>query len=189
MKKLGKFQSQYGKKLENMFFHKQDQVLVDQFHRMQEMKETKDSLAKVSGITNDAILERLVELDVRPEIVASLAIIPLVEVAWADGSVKETEKAAVLEAASKSYFAAGSIDYSLLAQWLEHRPSRNLLDAWTHYIEGLCEMLSKSEKQTLRDELVGHARQVANAAGGFLGLGKISEAEQKVLSFMESAFD
>jgi len=189
MKKLGKFQSKYGKKLEDMFFHKQDQVLVEQFHRMQEMKETKESLAKVSGIANDQILERLVELDVRPEIAASLAIVPLVEVAWADGNVQEKEKAAVLEAAGKSCFAAGSIDYSLLTQWLEHRPSRNLLDAWAHYVEGLCEMLSASEKAALKNELIGHARQVAQAAGGFLGMGKISEAEQGVLSFMESAFD
>jgi hypothetical protein len=189
MKKLGKFQSQYGRKLEDLFFHQQDKVLVEQFHRMQEMKESKECLAKVSGITNDAILQRLVELDVRPEIVASLAIIPLGEVAWADGSVDEKEKAAVLKAASKSYFAEGSIDYSLLTQWLEHRPSRNLLDAWAHYIEGLCEMLSASEKTSLRDELIGHARQVAQAAGGFLGLGKISDAEQGILSFMESAFD
>lgn len=183
------FQTKYSRMLEDQFFYKQDQVLMEEFRRMTEMKETRESLAKVSGISNDAILQKFVELDIRPEIAASLAMVPLIEVAWADGRVEEKEKEAVKKAVEAASFA-NNVDQKLLTQWLEHRPPKTLLDAWTHYIQGLCEMLSAGEKANLREELVGHARQVAESAGGFLGLGsKISEAERKMLEYLESAFE
>ncbi|MEN6307974.1 MAG: hypothetical protein ABFD91_09490, partial [Anaerohalosphaeraceae bacterium] len=75
-------------------------------------------------------------------------------------------------------------------QWLQHRPSQELLNAWMHYIQGLCETLTAAQKKNLKNELVGHARQIAQAAGGFLGLGnKISEAERCVLERLESVFE
>jgi hypothetical protein len=44
-------------------------------------------------------------------------------------------------------------------------------------------------KQALKQDLLGRARVVAEAAGGFLGLGtRISSAEQAVLTELEQAF-
>ncbi len=190
MKKLGFFSAKGRKTLEDLFFLKQDAILMEEFHRMEQMKETKESLAKVSGIKNDEVLQKLVDLDIRPDVAASLALVPLIEVAWADGCIEAKEKSAILDAAAHSFFAKDSIDYKLLTQWLEHRPSGNLLDAWTHYIQGLCEKLTTSQKTLLKNELIGHARQIAQAAGGFLGLGnKISDEERRILDYLESAFD
>ncbi len=59
-------------------------------NRLRELKQkeiTREALAKASGISNQVILDKLLDLDIRPEIVGALAIIPLVEVAWADGSI------------------------------------------------------------------------------------------------------
>jgi hypothetical protein len=190
MTKQGEFESNYSQTLVDLFFREQDAILMEEYHRLAKMKETKAALSKVSGIANDKILQKLVDLVIRPELAASLAMVPLIEVAWADGRVDEKEKAAVLAAAAQSYFAKNSVDYHLLEQWLEHRPPRRLLDAWTHYIQGLCETLTAAEKAVLKRELVGHARQIAKAAGGFMGLGsKISEAEQRTLDTLESVFD
>ncbi len=184
------FQTKYSRKLEDLFFLRQDAILTEEYHRMEAMKETKEALARVSGISNDAILETLVQMNIRPEVLASLALIPLIEVAWADGSVDEREKVAILDAAAKTFFAKDSIDFALLKQWMEHRPSRELLDAWTHYIQGLCETLTSEQKNNLKHELIGHARQIAQAAGGFLGFGsKISDAEHRVLDRLESMFE
>jgi hypothetical protein len=177
------------KNLEDLFFLEQDRILMDQFHRMEKMKETKESLAKVSGIASDDVLQKLVELDIRPDVVASLALVPLVEVAWADGEIDEKEKAAVLKADGE-FFTKDSPDWVILKQWLEHKPDPQLLEAWKLYIQGLCEQLTASQKKTLKTEVIGHARQVAEATGGFLGLGKkISKAEQEMLAQLEAAFD
>lgn len=177
------------KNIEDAFFLQQDKILMEKYRQMQAMKETKESLMAVSGITDDAVLQKLVELNVRPDVLASLALIPLIEVAWADGFVDEKEKAAILKADAQ-LFASDSPDLAMIEQWLERKPGKNLLEAWRQYTIGLCQQLTDQQKQALRDQVVGHARQVAQAAGGFLGLGnKISDAEQKVLNDLEKAFE
>jgi hypothetical protein len=177
------------KTLEDMFFLRQDQILTEQFHQMEKMKQTKESLAKVSGITSDDVLQKLVELNIHPDVAASLALVPLVEVAWADGEMDEKEKAAILNAAGE-FVAKDSPNLTVLQCWLEHKPCPQLLVAWEYYIQGLCEQLTAPQKNTLKTEIISHARQVAQAIGGFLGLGsKISKAEQKMLDQLEAAFN
>lgn len=177
------------KTLEDAFFLKQDQILMEQLHLMEKMKETMESLSRVSGITNRDVLQKLVDLNIPPDLVASLALVPLVEVAWADGEMDEKEKAAMLKAEG-TIFANNSPDMAVLKCWMEHRPDAELLEAWKHYIKGLCEQMTPKQKADLKSEVVGHARQVAQAAGGFLGLGnKISKAEQTMLDQLDAAFD
>lgn len=182
--------SQRGRSLEEAFFKKRDAELIEQRRKLEEMKKNKDGLAEISGIRNPKVLDKLVELNVSPSILASLTVLPLVEVAWADGTLDEKEKVAVLTHAAKGGFAKGSIDYVLLDEWLKERPSPKFLEAWIHYIAGLREVMNDQELNSLKSELLDRARHVAKAAGGgFLGLlSKISDEEQAVLKKMESAF-
>jgi hypothetical protein len=178
-----------GKTLEDAFFLRQDEILTEQFHLMEKMKETKETLARISGITNQDVLQKLVDLNIPPDLVASLALVPLVEVAWADGEMDDKEKAAMLKAEG-TIFAKNSPDMAVLKCWMEHRPGPDLLEAWKHYIKGLCEQMTPKQKTDLKSEVIGHARQVALAAGGFLGFGdKISDAEQNMLKELQAAFD
>jgi hypothetical protein len=184
------FQQERLQTLEDVFFQKKDKELIAQLHKMERMKETKKSLAKVSGITNDKVLEKLVELDIRPQVVASLAVIPLIEVAWADGKIDKEEQKAVLDAACKIFISKESPDYELLKRWLTYKPEPSLLKAWKHYMKGLCEQLTKSQANALKKDFLGHAEDIAKAAGGFLGLGnKISKSEQKMLDKLAAAFE
>ena len=177
-----------GKRLEDAFFLQRDKALIERQKVMKKTMETKEALAKASGIENNAVLEKLVELEVRPETLASLSLIPLVEVAWADGSVSKKEEASVLKAAVAMNIKAGSVAYDLLRQWLQNKPAAAMLEAWAHYVRGLCEKLTEEEKSSLKKEIIGHAREVARASGGVLGLGAISEEEKAVLEKMEKAF-
>ena len=135
------------------------------------------------------MLQKLVELGVRPESVAPLALVPIVEVAWADGKVDEKERRAVLDAADARGIRAGDLQHGLLQRWLSHRPSAKLLEAWQHYVAGLCAQLDAEQRNALRGELLDRARAVAEASGGFLGLGsKVSPSERAVLQRLEAAF-
>jgi hypothetical protein len=184
------FQEKQGKSLEDLFFLEKDKMLIESLHKIEKMKETKIALAKVSGITNDGVLQKLVDLNVRPEIVASLAIIPLIEVAWADGSVDEKEKKAILNAAGESFISKESPDFNLLQSWMKRKPGPGLLKAWMIYIKGLCEQLNEYQKKAIKKDLIGHAREVAEATGGLLGLGyRISKKEQEMLDKLASAFE
>jgi tellurite resistance protein len=176
--------------LEDLFFHKENQKLLEKHRALQQMKETEASLAKATGIRNPAILKKLVELNVRPETLVSLALVPLVEIAWADGRVDDKEKQAILQAVKQTQPQLGGMNAELLDQWLQQRPAPQLLEAWLHYTRGLCEQLQPEGTAALKAEFIKQAQAIANASGGFLRLGgKISKAEAELLKKLEGAFE
>jgi hypothetical protein len=175
--------------LESAFFLKEDLKLIEKLREMRKLEETKQSLAQVSGIQNEKILQKLVELDIHPEILAALSVVPLIEVAWADGSVDMKEREAIMKAVGSTGISEGDPRFTLVEQWLTHRPKPELLEAWMHYIEGLSERLGEQEVNMLREGLLAQARSVAEAAGGFLGLtSKISQEEAEMLEKLKTAF-
>jgi hypothetical protein len=174
--------------LEEAFFLEQDRVLVDRLSAMRKLAETKEALSSVSGITNDAILSKLVQLNVKPETLAALAAVPLVEVAWADGKIEAAEREAVLKHANGLGILPDSVEHALLERWLTHRPEPNLMTAWQTCLQGLCESLNPEERALLRQELLHATRSTAEAAGGFLGVGRISASEKRVLDSLAASF-
>jgi hypothetical protein len=73
-----------GAALTDQFFQNRDQALLDKMRKTRRSTEMKAALAEVAGIHDDHVLQKLVELDVNPEMVAAIALVPLVAVAWAD---------------------------------------------------------------------------------------------------------
>jgi hypothetical protein len=174
--------------MEDLFFAKQDALLIEKRKQLEKMAHTRKALAEVSGLTDEKILQKLVDLDIGPEVLASLSVIPLVEMAWADGEVQAEEKNAVLQGAVECRISKGSVNHQLLEEWLARRPPEKLLEAWIHYVAGLCELLSDDERANLKEDLLKRTRAVAESAGGFMGLMKISSAEQAMLEKLDKAF-
>jgi hypothetical protein len=174
--------------LEDEFFRKEDQRAIQRLRELREREVSREGLSRASGIKNVAILDKLLELGVRNETVAALAIVPLAEVAWADGSMDAKEERAILERAEKSGVAAGSPVHDLLKSWLERRPEPKLLTAWTHMVEGICEHLTPEQVDALRTGLVERARAIALASGGLLGMGAVSRAEEEMIQTLAAAF-
>jgi hypothetical protein len=174
--------------LEDEFFRKEDEQLMQRLRELKQKEASREALSKASGITSPAILDALLSLGIRPEIVGALSVVPLVEVAWADGTLDAKEKQAILDRAEKAGTAPGSVDHELLRSWLEHKPDPKLLTAWTHMVQGLCEQLGPQQVAALRTGLIDRARGVAKASGGFLGRGSVSTAEEEMITQLESAF-
>ncbi|MGH7897068.1 MAG: hypothetical protein ACREQQ_03900, partial [Candidatus Binatia bacterium] len=82
-----------------------------------------------------------------------------------------------------------SAAHRLLEDWLTKRPEPRLLTTWKDYVKALSTSLDAGALGAVRQDVLGRARAVAEAAGGFLGLGsKISKAEEKTLRELEQAF-
>jgi hypothetical protein len=178
-----------GRSLEEEFFRREDARLRENLRQAAQRASAREALARASGIKNPAVIDRLIDLDVHPETVTALSLVPLVMVAWADGSLDANERTAVLERVDKTEFAPGSPGRALLEGWLTRKPEPKLLDAWTQLVAGLGEQMSPEEVGALKAGLLDRARAVAGASGGFLGLGsKISSAEADVISRLERAF-
>jgi hypothetical protein len=177
-----------GRDLEDTFFMKQDRELLASRAELAKMAETKEALAAVSGIKDEAVLQKLVDINVRPETLAALSAIPLVEVVWADGHVDADERKFVLDFAGKQGIASGSVGHGLLERWLAHRPGDDLLTTWQAYVAGLCERLTPADRDALKAELLRTAKAAASASGGFLGIGKVSGKEKTILEKLENSF-
>lgn len=178
-----------GRDLEDEFFHREDQRLIERLNELKAVETTREALAKATGITKPAVLDRLMALGIRAETVTALFMVPLVEVAWADGTLDAKERRAILDRAGDSGVARGSTEYALLEAWLDRRPDPKLLTAWTHLVQGMCEQLGPDEAARLKAGLLERARAVAGASGGVLGIGsKVSNIEAAVLAQLEVAF-
>lgn len=181
--------SQYQRTLLDAMFHEQDLPLREAFRKRMEKMERREQLAQVSGIRDEAVLDRLIELGITPEAMTALEVVPLVFVAWADGGVQAEEREVIVALAKAAGFAPTDGRYPLLEHWLKKRPGAEMLEAWKHYIEELRGQLKPDEAEELRHELLDRAQSVAQAAGGFLGFGdKTSPAERAILAQLEQAF-
>ena len=175
--------------LEESFFKDQDAKLLVAMRKKAARAEKRAALSESSGLTNRDLLELLLALEIDSETLAALTLIPLVEVAWADGSIAQQERDAILAAADSVGITPESESYLLLDHWLKKAPPARLLEAWESYVAALSETLTPEARRTLRKDVIERARRVATAAGGFLGLGsKISSSEEKVLERLEESF-
>lgn len=179
-----------GKSLEDEFFRREDQRLLARLRELRAAETNREALSKASGITKPEVLDRLQQLGIQTQTLAALSIVPLIEVAWADGALDAKERRAVLEHAGAAGITSGSPAYGLLEAWLEHRPSQQLLDAWRDLVRAIREQIGDEEAGRLKAEIVERARVVARASGGVLGLGsKVSRAEAAMLASLERPFE
>ncbi|MDH3670999.1 MAG: hypothetical protein OES46_07505 [Gammaproteobacteria bacterium] len=174
------------KALEESFFAKESEKLRKTLQEKEQAKDKKQALAAASGITDDAVLEHLIALDIHSDTLAALSLVPLVEVAWADSTMDDNERSAILSAAKDAGLSGESA--ALLDGWLAKRPSYKVLSAWKDYVAALASTMDTATKDKLEKDLLGRARTVAEAAGGFLGIGKISSEEEQKLEELARAF-
>lgn len=175
-----------GRALQDAFFRREADAYREQL--LERQRQGRGELPASAEGADPALVERLAALGIRADTLAALTLIPLVEVAWADGQMDASEKRAILVGAESSGLAPDSPGFGLLRVWLDRRPEPDLMDLWRAYIEAVCGALSVEARTRLRDAIVGRARDVAASAGGILGVGAISRAEERMLSDLESAF-
>jgi hypothetical protein len=164
--------------LEEAFFKQRDQELLARLRAELDALQRREQLARVSGIQDTNVLDDLVRVGVGPETLVALRLVPLVEVAWADGMVAQAERTAILNAAAAIDVHPGSPAYELLDRWLAERPDEQLVTAWKEYVRELARSLPAETVAAMRRETIDRCQQVAASAGGFLGLASISAIEQ-----------
>jgi hypothetical protein len=178
-----------GRALENQFYEKENREKLAAMKAKLDAQKSKEELRKASGMTDDAVLDRLAALGMRANTIAALSLVPLIQVAWADGSIHDNERSAILQGAAGKGLDEGSDGYELLQSWLQRKPDEDLFTAWESYIKALTAQLNDEQNRLLKNQIVGFAKMVAAAAGGILGFGRVSSTEEKVLTRIEAAFN
>lgn len=140
-------------------------------------------------MTDADLVSALHSLGVDEESVAAVALLPLVEVAWADGRVQPAERAEILELAR----ARGLLDgegQRLVETWLRYRPSESYLHRGRDVLRSLADRGDHpTVNQATLTEIVALCNRVATAAGGLLGrLGAFDPREQEIVAEIAEAF-
>jgi len=175
--------------LEEAFFTKREHELLERLRAERDRERQMNELAATCGVTDRKILGSLLDLGIGPETVAALALVPLVAVAWAEGTCGLAERGAVLDAAHDAGVDRGQPGHALLADWLAVRPPHQLFKTWLDFARELRGHLDEEQRAALRADFVGRARAVAKAAGGVLNIGPhVSKEERRVLEEIEAAF-
>ncbi|MBL8900850.1 MAG: hypothetical protein JNM84_24675 [Planctomycetes bacterium] len=163
--------------LEDQFFADQDKKLLEKMRKELHALEEKKKLTHVSGIVEEKVLGDLLSVGVRAETLAAVRLIPMIETAWSDGSITAEERREILKLAHENGMQAGTAAHDLLEKWLERRPLGQVFESWKEYVVELHKVMPRESFQKLRDQALERCRAVAGASGGFMGLGRISNAE------------
>ncbi|MCA9707199.1 MAG: TerB family tellurite resistance protein [Myxococcales bacterium] len=143
-------------------------------------KELADKQAIAESVKTDdlELVERIKTLGFSGDSARVFDLLPLVHVAWADGSVQKNERAAILRVLEARGVLPGSEGFVLMESLLEERPSREYMD---QSLVVLKELLAEGDGER-GAELVDLCALVARSAGGFMGLGtKISADERELI--------
>ena len=178
------------KAMEEALFAKENEALRKRLREVEDARRKKEALSAASGITHDAVLGKLAALDIHSETLAALSLIPLVAVAWADGTIDDKERGVVFSRAVELGMGKGDVSHELFERWLTEPPPQALVDAWKDYVQAFANTMSNADRRALKAEVLHRAQQgVAEAARGFLGVGKkVSAPEQRVLEELATVF-
>lgn len=172
---------------ETVYFAKLDAELIEKLHQKREAADAKSELASATGISDEALLGSLLELGVTTSNLEAMSLVPMICVAWANGSLDRDECRAALAAAEAEGIAKDTPSHLLFESWLSHAPEPTLFDTWREYITGLMPQLDALAREKIRKDVLERAEKIARSSGGILGIGSISKEERKLLEEIEAA--
>ncbi len=136
------------------------------------------------------LTKQLESIGLAPADARLVALLPLVQVAWADGAVQAGERELILDIAKKRGLVTEQ-STAVLEKWLTTEPSKFVHQTGRKIIAGL--VARKKEELPNLDgaspaEVVAWCEGVALAAGGFLGFGnKMAPTEKTAITEIAEA--
>ena len=177
------------KAMEATYFRQQDAKLVEKLRQEAQLDDIARTLAEKLEVDNPELLLRVRELGVTTDTAPAFFLAPLVQVAWAEGSVTKQESDTVLRLARARGIEGNSPAYAQLLDWLRVRPADMVFDTAVEVIRYGFAVLPPQEKEKRIKRVVEACYEVAAASGGgiasVLGLGTVvSGAEASMLDII-----
>jgi hypothetical protein len=153
---------------EAVYFRKQDEKLLQKMRERAALEEVAQALADKLRVDDRELLDRVLELGLTRDTGAAILLAPLVQVAWAEGSVSRRERDVVLEIAASRGVEAGSGAHRQVESWLAKRPSDALFDTALEVMKAGLAVLPDAERTERIRDIVAGCTRVAEASGGGL---------------------
>ena len=162
---------------EDEYFRRKDRELIERMRQQTAQR----ALETATGIHDPESLKDLQELGFTPQTIALLPLVPVLQVAWAEGDVTGPERELILNLARARDIAPGSDADTLLQQWLDHRPPADAFAKARRLIAAILDHPEGIELHVSADDLLKYCEQIAHASGGIFGFGTVSADERSAL--------
>lgn len=168
---------------EEEYFHQQEVELIDKMRKRAETEDRRHCMAEAAHIHDPKVAEAMTELGYSPTTVPLLCLVPLVQVAWADGWVRRGERKLILSIARLHGVLENTPIHQKLVEWLDRSPSDRFFEGSLAVIQAISASLPESERCARHKVLLQDCRDVAHAAGWHLG--GIGETERSLIEKLE----
>jgi hypothetical protein len=173
--------------LEEEYFRKQDRELIEKMRKAAAADEARRALGAQTGIHDPALLREIEQLGFTADTVSLLPLVPILQVAWAEGGVSPEERRLIVDLARTRGIASTSAANHQLADWLSNKPSQEMFSRAGRLIAALLEAHAGEAGALTVDDLVKYSESVAAASGGIFGLHKVSSDEREALQEIQTA--
>lgn len=129
------------------------------------------------GCLDLSLADRISALGFDGESAAAFDLMPLIHVAWADGKIQRKERGLILEVLAVRGFEPGSQAFLTVESLLERRPSEAFFDESMRVLKE-----ALGNRPAVGATIVALCTQVAEVAGGVLGMRRVSPAERKLIA-------
>ena len=170
-----------GRTLEEEYFRKREKELIEKMRRRAEAEAERQRLGEQAGVADEEVLQDLQALGYTAETVTLLHLVPLVQMAWAEGNVSDRERDLIVEAARTRGVSAGSPADQQLTSWLTRRPSEEFFEKTLRTIGAILQSRPAQERAASQKDLLSYCSAIASASGGILGFGAVSDQERQIL--------
>jgi len=175
--------------LEEEYFRRKEKEVIEKMRRNAEAEAQRRRLGEQAGVADDEVLRDLQELGYTPETVMLLHLVPLIQTAWAEGSVSGKERDLIVRAARSRGIEAGSSADQQLTRWLTDRPSEELFERTLRAIRAILQSRSPEERAASERDLLSLCTAIAAASGGIVGFGAVSEDERQILAHISQELE
>ncbi|MQA29113.1 MAG: hypothetical protein GEU82_04635 [Luteitalea sp.] len=171
-----------GRALEEDYFRRKDQELIEKMREKVAAERAQQALGATTGLTDPALLQELQTLGFTLDTVSLLPLVPVLQVAWAEGGVTAGERNLIRRLAEVRGIKTGTPADAQLTSWLEHRPPDAVFAGAGRLIRAMMETNADVVGDLSADDLVAYSEKVAAASGGVFGIGRVSGEERELLA-------
>jgi len=160
---------------EEEYFREREREILDRMRRRAE-------LAAAAGTHDTEVLDMLAELGYSQDTVRLLYLVPVIQTAWVDGEVGNSEREAILELARVQGIEPGSGAAARLAELLASPPPNEFFERTMAVIAALLHALPEERREADAKDIVAYCTRVAEASSGLFGalrIGRTLSAEER----------
>jgi hypothetical protein len=167
---------------EDEYFWKKDQELIEKMRQKAAAEQANREMGAKAGLDDPEMIQELQALGFTPESVVLLPLMPLVQIAWAEGGVSDAERQLIVKLARSRGVVEGSTTDGQLSAWLTNQPDPQVFARATRLIRAMLASPGAASSGLTADDLVAYCENIAAASGGVFGMKRISSEERALLS-------